>query len=75
MESKHPHLGITMHRLRVGGDFPGLIFAVGSVLIFLFAIPALGFVLAGALAFGLLMAAVLRLLRAAPEKSHPLTLK
>jgi len=41
MESKSPHRGITMHRLPVGGDFPGLVFAVGSALIFLIALPAL----------------------------------
>ncbi len=38
-----------MHRLSVGGDFPGLVFAIGSVLIFLLAIPALWYVVGGAL--------------------------
>ena len=52
-----------MHRLPVGGDFPGLLFAIGSVLIFLLAIPALWYVLFGAVALGLFIAAVLQIIR------------
>lgn len=63
MESKSPHRGITMHRLPVGGDFPGLVFAVGSGLIFLIALPALWYLVAGALAVGLVIAAVLQMVR------------
>src|SRR5205823_11306085 len=59
MESKSPHRGIDMHRLPVGGDFPGLVFAVGSALIFLIALPALWYLVVGALAVGLVIAAVL----------------
>jgi hypothetical protein len=62
MESKSPHRGIDMHRLPVGGDFPGLVFAIGSALIFLIALPALWYVVAGALAVGLVIAAVLRII-------------
>ncbi len=62
MESKSPHRGIDMHRLPVGGDFPGLIFAVGSALIFLIALPALWYLVVGALAVGLVIAAVLQLI-------------
>ncbi|HEX3740950.1 MAG TPA: hypothetical protein VHV29_14715 [Terriglobales bacterium] len=58
MESKSPHRGIDMHRLPVGGDFPGLVFAVGSALIFLIALPALWYLVVGALAVGLVIAAV-----------------
>ena len=61
MENKYPHPGITMHQLPVGSSFPGLLFAVGSALIFLFAIPALWYVLAAAVAVGLVIAAVLQL--------------
>ena len=60
MESKSPHRGIDMHRLPVGGDFPGLVFAVGSALVFLLALPALWYVVVGALAVGLVVAAVLQ---------------
>jgi hypothetical protein len=60
MESKSPHRGIDMHRLPVGGDFPGLLFAVGTALIFLIALPALWYLVVGALAIGLVIAAVLQ---------------
>jgi hypothetical protein len=62
MESKSPHRGIDMHRLPVGGDFPGLVFAVGSALIFLIALPALWYLVVGALAVGLVVAAVLQII-------------
>jgi hypothetical protein len=75
MESKSPHRGITMHRLPVGGDFPGLIFAVGSALIFLISLPALWYLVVGALAAGLVIAAVLQLVHDRPDESAKLTLK
>jgi uncharacterized protein (DUF2062 family) len=61
MEEKRPHRGIDMHRLPVAGDLPGLVFAVGTAVIFLIAIPALGYALIGAVALGLIIAAVLQL--------------
>ena len=75
MESKSPHRGITMHRLPVGGDFPGLVFAVGSALIFLIALPALWYLVVGALAIGLVIAAVLQLIHEKSDESHKLILK
>lgn len=75
MESKPPHRGITMHRLAVSGDFPRLIFAVGSMLIFLLAIPALWYVVAAALAVGCTIAAVLYFARGKPIESSRLSLK
>lgn len=75
MENKSPHRGITMHRLPVGGNFPGLLFAVGTALIFLLAIPALWFVVVGAFAVGLVVAAVLQILHNRPAKSATLNLK
>jgi hypothetical protein len=62
MESQRPHRGISMHQLAVGGNFPGLLFAIGCVLIFVISVPALGYFLAGAVATGLTIAAVLQLL-------------
>jgi hypothetical protein len=50
-----------MHRLTVGGNFPELLFAVGTALIFLLAIPALWFVVVAALAAGFAIAAVLQI--------------
>jgi hypothetical protein len=74
MESKSPHRGIDMHRLPVGGDFPGLVFAVGTALIFLIALPALWYLVVGALAVGLVIAAVLRMIHSRPGKSQRSTL-
>lgn len=61
MTEKYPHQGITMHQLGIGGNFPGLLFAAGSALIFLLAIPALWYFTLGALVVGLLIAAVLQI--------------
>jgi hypothetical protein len=61
MHSEYPHRGITMHRLPVGDNLPGLVFSVGSALIFLFAIPALWYVLVAAVAVGLVIAALLQI--------------
>jgi hypothetical protein len=75
MESKSPHRGIDMHRLPVGGDLPGLVFAVGTALIFVIALPALWYLVVGALAVGLVIAAVLQILHDRPDQSQKLTLK
>jgi hypothetical protein len=76
MHNEYPHRGITMHRLPVGDNFPGLVFAVGSALIFLFAIPALWYVLVAAVAIGLVIAAVLQVVhREHPDETARLTLK
>jgi hypothetical protein len=75
MESKSPHRGIDMHRLRVSGDFPGLVFAVGTALIFLIALPALWYLVVGALAVGLVIAAVLQMIHDKPDESQHSTLK
>jgi len=53
MKAETPHRGITMHKLPVGGNFAGLLFAVGSVLIFLMAIPALWVVICAAALLGI----------------------
>lgn len=70
-----PHRGITMHRLPVGGNFPGILFAVGSVLIFLLAIPALWVVTVAALAAGLVIAALLQVMHRKPPESAKLSLR
>lgn len=73
---EHPHRGITMHELPVGGNFPGIVFAVGSALIFLFAIPALWFLVIAGLAIGLVIAAVLHIVYSRhPNETASLTLK
>jgi type III secretory pathway component EscS len=76
MPSEHPHRGITMHQLPVAGNFPGLVFAIGTALIFLFAIPALWYVLVAAVVVGLLVAALLQVVhREHPDETARLTLK
>lgn len=75
MESKSPHRGIDMHRLPVDGDFPGLVFAVGTALIFLIALPELWYLVVGALALGLVIAAVLQMIHDGPDESQRSTLK
>ena len=73
---EHPHRGITMHQIPVGGNFPGLLFAVGSALIFLLAIPALWYVVAAAVVGGIVLALLLQFFhRAWPEEISLLTLK
>ena len=76
MPSEDPHRGITMHQLPVAGNFPGLLFVVGSALIFLFAIPALWFVLVAAIVIGLVIAAMLQVVHQEhPDETARLTLK
>jgi len=54
------HPGISMHRLPIGEGFPGLVFAVGSIAIFLIALPSLWFFLGLAVLLGVGIAALLR---------------
>jgi hypothetical protein len=56
-ESRRPE--ISMHRIPVGGGVAGLIFAVGSCLVFLIGIPALRWFLFGAVAVGALVGGLL----------------
>ncbi len=60
MKTDRPHPGITMHQIPVGGGFIGLLFTIGSMAIFLIAIPALWAPLLGAIVFGIGFALVLR---------------
>ena len=57
-EKRHP--GITMHKLSFGGGLEGLTFVIGSVLIFVFGLPALWYFVAFALALGIGIAVFLR---------------
>lgn len=54
-----PHPGITIHKMPVGGGFAGLVFAVGSVLIFAFGLPALWYFIGLSIALGAGIAAIL----------------
>ena len=57
-EKRHP--GITMHKLSFGGGLEGLTFVIGTVLIFVFGLPALWYFVAFAIALGLGVALFLR---------------
>jgi hypothetical protein len=58
--ARHP--GITMHKLTVGGGFEGLVFTVGSALIFLFGLPSLWYFVAFSVALGIGVALVIHLI-------------
>jgi hypothetical protein len=53
------HPGITMHKLSFGGGLEGLTFVIGSVLIFVFGLPALWYFVAFAAALGIAIAVFL----------------
>jgi len=54
------HSGINMHKLSFGGGFMGLLFSVGSMLIFVLGIPTLRYFVAFAFVLGIGIAIVLR---------------
>lgn len=56
----YPHQGITMHRLRVGGGFAGLIFTLGTMFIFLVGVPVFWVFLVLAIICGAVLALILR---------------
>jgi len=58
-EKRHP--GITMHKLSFGGGFMGLVFAVGSALIFVLGFPTLWYFVALAAVLGSGIAVFLRI--------------
>jgi hypothetical protein len=59
MQNNNWHSGITMHRLRVGGDIAGFIFTIGCLLVCLIGVPAFRSFLAFAIAFGIAVAIAL----------------
>ena len=65
-----------MHQMKVGGNLPGLLFAVGTALIFLVAIPALWYFVAAAVVVGIAVAVVLHTVhRFYPEEQERITIK
>lgn len=54
------HSGINMHKLSFGGGFMGLLFSVGSALIFVLGFPTLWYFAAFAFVLGVGIAIVLR---------------
>src|ERR1700747_2948762 len=72
-EKRHP--GITMHKLSFGGGFVGLLFAVGSALIFVIGFPTLWYFVALAFALGIGIAVLLRVVsKSRSERNKPLSI-
>jgi hypothetical protein len=72
-EKKHP--GITMHNIGFGGGFEGLLFTVGTALIFLFGLPALWYFVAFSAGLGLLVAIIFRLIgKHRSDRAKPLSI-
>jgi hypothetical protein len=72
-EKRHP--GITMHKLSFGGGFMGLVFAVGSAVIFVLGFPTLWYFVALAAALGIGVAAMLRFFNEdRADRSKPLSI-
>jgi len=60
MKNGDLHPGVLMHKIPVGAGVAGLIFTIGSLAIFLVGLPVLWYFLAGAIALGIGIAAILR---------------
>jgi hypothetical protein len=58
-----PHPGITMHKIPVGGDEMGLVFAIGVVAMILIALPEARSFFALSLPIGVVIGVILRLTR------------
>jgi len=71
--NRHP--GITMHKLSVGGGFIGVVFTVGTALIFVIGFPALWSFVAFSAALGIAIAVLLHLARGRQaERNKPLSI-
>ena len=71
--NRHP--GITMHKITFGGGFVGLLFAVGSALIFVLGFPTLWYFVAFAFALGIGIAILLNLAaRWRSDRNKPLSI-
>jgi hypothetical protein len=69
------HPGISMHKLPVGAGFGGLVFTIGSVVIFLLGLPSLWYFVAFSAALGIGIAAILHLTNSnRSEKLRPLSI-
>lgn len=69
------HTGISMHKLSFGGGFIGLLFAVGSALIFVLGFPTLWYFVALAAALGILIALFLKAVSGwRSERNKPLSI-
>ncbi len=56
MRDSERHPGISIHRIAVGGDIMGALFAIGSVLIFVVGVPLGPWFLLGSILLGTVLA-------------------
>lgn len=59
MRESERHPGISIHRIAVGGGIMGVVFTIGTVLIFVFGVPLGPWFLAGSMLLGTAVATVL----------------
>ena len=72
-ENRHP--GINMHKLPVGEGIIGILFAVGSAVIFLLGFPTLWYFVALSAGLGLAIAAIIRFVHLrGSDRSKPLSI-
>src|ERR1700704_1300386 len=75
MADNDRHPGITMHKLPVGGGFAGLVFAVGSAVIFVLGLPSLWYFVAFSAALGVGIAVIFRVVNnRRSERMKPLSI-
>src|SRR5215469_10301660 len=72
-QNRHP--GINLHKLPVGGGFMGLLFAAGCSLIFVLGFPALWYFVAFALALGVVVALLFKVVhQRGADRRKPLSI-
>jgi hypothetical protein len=72
-EDRHP--GINMHKLPVGGGFIGLLFAVGTAVIFVVGFPTLWYFVALSFGLGVAVALILKYVhQRQSDRSKPLSI-
>ena len=72
-ENRHP--GINMHKLPVGGEFIGLLFAIGSAAIFIIGFPTLWYFVAFSAGLGVAIALMIRFIhQRSSDRNKPLSI-
>jgi len=72
-ESRHP--GINMHKLPVGGGFVGILFAIGSAVIFIVGFPTLWYFVALSFGLGIAVALILKFVHQGhSDRNKPLSI-
>jgi len=72
-EDRHP--GINMHKLPVGGGFIGLLFVIGSAVVFILGFPPLWYFVALSAGLGMVIALMIRFIhQRTSDRSRPLSI-